>query len=200
MPNWCSNILEIQDTCLAIEEKIAKMGDKGLFQTLVTTNRAAYYKDDKIQHLMDVIEEDKYFDWYNHNCNEYGTKWDVHEFHYNDGVFTFETAWAPPIEFVQKLSKQYQINCRLEYSEPGWDVAGITYFENGEIIEEESYSYWEYVLKYNPEELYLELDNEFEEEEDKIEVITKYGFDKEDAERILKQYYDYQGQSNEQHY
>lgn len=195
MPNWCSNTLELQDTCDAIEQKLDNMGDIGLFQTLVTTNRAPYYKDDKIPHLMDVIEDDKYFDWYSHNCNEYGTKWDVHDFYYNDGVFTFDTAWSPPTEFAQKLSEQYQINCRLEYSEPGWDVAGIIYFENGEVVEEERYSYWEYVLKYNPEELYLEIDNA----EDKLEAITDCGFDEEEAQKILKQYQEYanQGQNNE---
>jgi hypothetical protein len=95
-------------------------------------------------------------DWYNFNCREWGTKWDVGvvdddtwpsttvEDQENDtthvAFYKFETAWARPMEALIKLSKQYPILLfTLSYEEEtGW--GGELELLRGEIISESEYS------------------------------------------------------------
>jgi len=95
-------------------------------------------------------------DWYNWNCRNWGTKWDVavhdgeeysdtvlHE-HKSEGedqwlVYGFNTAWSPPVPAMIKLSELVP-NCVLTLSfeeEQGW--GGELEFVNGEITAESGY-------------------------------------------------------------
>jgi|694.fasta_scaffold74135_7 hypothetical protein len=91
--------------------------------------------------------------WYDFNNREWGTKWDVaveNDEKYPDTelaeeskdflLYKFNTAWAPPISAIEKLSQQYpELEIELEYEEEqGW--GGTTVFANGEGTEVESYS------------------------------------------------------------
>ena len=94
--------------------------------------------------------------WYNWNNRNWGTKWDVGvsdeekypetnlQEHKSEGedqwlVYSFQTAWSPPIPVIQKLSALVP-NCvvTLEYEEEqGW--GGEMEFVNNEITAESNY-------------------------------------------------------------
>ena len=66
--------------------------------------------------------------------NHYGTKWWDMDVELIEGVLLIsgDTAWAPPLLFIEELCIQYGIRASHEYEEPGMDIAGIArYSENG---------------------------------------------------------------------
>ena len=90
--------------------------------------------------------------WYNWNNRNWGTKWDVavrdgdeypetHLTEETDTVldYRFNTAWAPPIPAIEKLSQQYpEVEFELEYEEEtGW--GGCFLFVDGHGTEVEYY-------------------------------------------------------------
>lgn len=95
-------------------------------------------------------------DWYNFNNREWGTKWDVavpegdnSNDTYMEGpvengenkvvYYNFDTAWAPPVPAIKKLSNQYpNLLMTLSYKEEGgW--GGETEFLRGVQISENMY-------------------------------------------------------------
>ena len=101
------------------------------------------------------IEEQMKFktnDWYSWNNRHWGTKWDVavsNEDTYPETeiqidtpdhlVYSFNTAWSPPVPAVEKLSEQYpNLTFDLEYQEEtGW--GGEIVFKAGEVVTESDY-------------------------------------------------------------
>ena len=81
--------------------------------------------------------------WYNWNNRNWGCKWDarVHFAEMVDGnlVYEFDTAWAPPIQVLETLSRDVpDVKLTLRYvEEQGW--GGVTVFKVGEVYEEESW-------------------------------------------------------------
>ena len=98
-------------------------------------------------HTLDIKEAmlHKGNHWYDFNIREWGTKWDVAvspDEKYPDTelledestmlVYKFNTAWAPPLPAMEKLSEQYpSLKINLEYEEEtGW--GGEIEFSAGE--------------------------------------------------------------------
>jgi hypothetical protein len=119
--------------------------------------------------------------WYNFNNREWGTKWDVagqadlvHDEPNGENhvlVYQFDTAWAPPVDVIQKLSAQYPtLLINLEYQEEqGW--GGEIEFLNGEAISESEYDNKCYDCKAEY------LDSEIEDEcEDCYGVCPRCGY------------------------
>ena len=86
MPNWCDNAA----TLTASKEKIDAL-------VAVLEN-----KDDQqvFQHLRPRPESEEE-NWYEWNCNNWGTKWDASNITIEDStknsiLLTFDTAWSPP--------------------------------------------------------------------------------------------------------
>jgi hypothetical protein len=81
--------------------------------------------------------------WYNWNNRNWGCKWDarVHfaEAEENMLTYEFDTAWAPPIQVLETLSRDVpDVKLTLRYvEEQGW--GGVTVFKVGEVYEEESW-------------------------------------------------------------
>lgn len=136
MPNWCSNSVTIEGSAENMRKLFdvidAMKDDDGLFVSTVGKKKS--YGDD----------------WYNHNINEYGTKWDVSKSDvYMDNrnladnvgghiMMSMDTAWSPPLEWCRKLSKKYKVDVYITYSEQGCDFYGEATYSNGD--EGESYS------------------------------------------------------------
>ena len=95
-------------------------------------------------------------DWYNWNCRNWGTKWDVavdSDDEYSDTYiegptengenlvvyYNFHTAWSPPFPALEKLSAQYpKLLFTLSYEEEqGW--GGEAEFLRGENISDAAY-------------------------------------------------------------
>jgi hypothetical protein len=65
-------------------------------------------------------------DWYNWRVQNWGTKWNGYDGRFNDdqSVFTFDTAWNPPIPIIKKLAELTGQTFILEYVEYGMFFCG----------------------------------------------------------------------------
>ena len=153
MPNWCNNSVEIYHDDPAMLERVRKgFNGEGLFgelipcpQELVDTVSGYMGEDKQAAHEAQQkanLEKYGYANWYDHNVNEWGTKWDVGA----DGnpardipgglMLGFESAWSPPITAYEKLTEM-GFRIRAMYFEPGmafagiWDDGNDDYYEYG---------------------------------------------------------------------
>lgn len=145
MPNNCCNVLIVTSPNNIIEQ----------IRNFYVDN----FKDKSLHLSFEKnvpIPEDKKEDWYNWNCQNWGTKWDAYDIDIddNDDNFTyyFNTAWSPPLAWLEKIAAKYpNLELNLEYNEPGCDFGGVINYKNGEVIQDESYNLsehnWEKVDK-----------------------------------------------------
>lgn len=196
MPNWCTNTITItgEPRTIKMFEKMLKgmSPGGGVFETLIG-------KDEKLDK-----EEYDSGGWYSHNTNRYGTKWDIdfneHQFDFTDGclVINCETAWSPPTEFVENLTKVYNVTCEMTYEEPGNDFAGKIVVSDGEIIQNDQYDYAEGVYHLDNEYFWDGfMENQFDywrdEEVTDEEVKEYYSFlSEKEKEEVLTYYKEYE--------
>ena len=93
----------------------------------------------------DPREPRKWFDWYEWNINNWGTKWDAFEanFSYRDGdseIWIWHTtAWSPGVPVYKKVQDQFpNLEVSACWAESGNDFVGI--LRKDGTIEEESLS------------------------------------------------------------
>jgi hypothetical protein len=199
MPNWCNNYIKIS-------------GDESTIRTLTSVIKSLKSSDDNgpsddvfksliglPQHMSDGDYKEK---WYDTNIEWFGTKWDIsyeeHMFTFNKDEITLscETAWSPPIPFLENLCKMYKVNAYLFYSEGGVGFAGESTFNwvNGELeVYDDECGYLEGIYKYSNEEFWSEVEYradsildedqsledflgefEFVSDEDKVELTRIY--------------------------
>ena len=121
MPNWCNNTLTIQG-----EEKDVEKFAKKLHKIRNENNKV----EDLLKTFVSMPKKSNPDDWYNWNCDNWGTKWDACEsyINHNDIDFfsvTFDTAWSPPIEWIKYIMKDFpDLRFSLEYDEPGCAFGG----------------------------------------------------------------------------
>lgn len=135
MPNWCSNILTITP----------KDNKKNTLMEL----KAFYYEnkgsiDGERQDLtfssgVPLPKKNGELDYDKRNVM-WGTKWEPTDVYYEDKGdelhYSFETAWSPPIEWVENVSKYYpNLMFNLEYEEPGMGLYGGINVIDGKIEE-----------------------------------------------------------------
>ena len=201
MPNWCNNYIKIS-------------GDESTIRTLTSVIKSLKSSDDngpsdKVfqsliglpPHMSDGDYEEK---WYNTNIEWFGTKWDIS---YEEHMFTFdkdeitiscETAWSPPIPFLQNLCEMYKVNAYLFYSEGGVGFAGETTFNwiDGELeVFDDECGYLEGMYKYSKEEFWSEVeyqaDSILDEDQSLEDFLAEFPFvsneDKEELTRIYNE-------------
>ena len=83
----------------------------------------------------------------------YGTRWwdlDVQDSE-NVLIISGDTAWGPPLLFIEELCQQYDLCATHEYEEPGMDFAGVAEFgPQGEISNQQmTYSEYRYANDYD---------------------------------------------------
>jgi hypothetical protein len=166
MPNWCNNDIRIygnEGTIRALTNVI-KSSDGKLFQTLIG--------------LPDNMSKSNYeLNWYDTNLNWFGTKWDVDVstdcFTFSEGEICFfcETAWSPPIQFLENLCGMYKLNAYIFYSEGGVGFSGETnlIWQDGELsVVDTEYEYNKGLYLLSKEEFWgnMESNIEYAVEED----------------------------------
>ena len=92
------------------------------------------------QQALDNLKKYGYKDWYNWRINNWGTKWDACEGGMRDSEWeveaTFDTAWAPPTPWLEKVSAKYKrLKFTLEYSEEGMGFEGKAFAKAGDIVD-----------------------------------------------------------------
>lgn len=110
-------------------------------------------------------------DWYGWRVQNWGTKWEGYSGRFNDDqtVFTFDTAWSPPLPVIKELAKLTGETFILQYIEEGNFFCG-EYTASPENDCDEFYS----DIKSAPEKLKESLGYEpWEEEENSAEASTK---------------------------
>lgn len=91
------------------------------------------------------LERCGYPDWYQWRIDKWGTKWPESDLYFNPPFvsgnhieidFDFQTAWSPPVEAFDQISKDYPnlLFC-LYYLEEGMGFCGRNVWINGESIE-----------------------------------------------------------------
>jgi hypothetical protein len=146
MPNWCSNNLVVQ----ANESKYLL----DFLEKIKGKDEGGNVVDFTFSSLVPQPQEEG--DWYKWNIENWGTKWNVGDFILNveddDTVayFNFDTAWSPPVEWLQKVAPMFpNLSFELLYHEGGMGFAGrLVIDEDG--IGDASYNsgeegYWEIV-------------------------------------------------------
>lgn len=131
MPNWCENILTIEDCSPELDQYIQDNGFS--FEKILPTPT-------------DLLEGDGWYDW---RVANWGTKWDLDEREqqevkeqlldeHSKYKAVFMTAWSPPCQAIAALSKQFP-NDRftLHYLEFGMGFAGTAHIHNGISIEDD---------------------------------------------------------------
>ena len=83
---------------------------------------------------------------------------------------SFDSAWSPPINFIQHLGRLFNVECELYYEEPGCDFCGKSYFDNENGLTEEDYSYNEGRYVFDKDNFFESIDGDidylFESDED----------------------------------
>lgn len=171
MPNWCFNKLVItgdEDRVKQVKEQLGRpiKAYQETFRNKQKPYKVVTIKDpvlsfqnicmppaDKIKKYWLGTNNPEYkeegIDWYSYNNENWGTKWDVAN---SDGTFIeddspgivsyrFDTAWAPPVPAMEKLSVQYpDLEITLHYEEEsGW--GGTMVIKNGKGEETSSYEW-----------------------------------------------------------
>ena len=153
MPNWCNNGITIRHADPAMIDRVIKGKDGLLMEFLPTPaplldTTAGSFGDNEKQRELERLQEENirtygFKDWYDWNCNNWGTKWDVsfdsvERTDANTVQASFDSAWAPPTGAYEKLMA---LGFEIEafYYEPGmcfvgkWDNGVDEYYEyNGE--------------------------------------------------------------------
>lgn len=172
MPNWCNNDIRIygdEKTIKALSNVIKSIGPEDrLFQSLIGLPN-------------NMSKSDYELHWYNTNNAWFGTKWDIDvntdcfDFSEDEISFFCETAWSPPIPFLENLCRMYKLNAYIFYSEGGQAFAGETKFiwEDGELmVEDNEYEYNEGLYRLSKEEFWANMESNIEyvvEEEMELE-------------------------------
>jgi hypothetical protein len=83
---------------------------------------------------------------------------------------SFDSAWSPPVRFIERLGELFDVSCELYYEEPGCDFCGKSFFNNEDGLIEEDYTYNEGRFYFEKDEFFDTLDGDidylFESDED----------------------------------
>ena len=198
MPNWCNNNITIS-------------GDEGTIRTLTAVLKSIKTSDEEQsnnvfqsliglpQHMSDGDYKEK---WYDTNIEWFGTKWDISysedmfNFSKNEISFSCETAWSPPIPFLQNLCEMYKVNANLFYSEGGVGFSGETTFNwvDGQLeVYDDECGYLEGIYKYSREEFWSEVeyraDSILDEDQSLEDFLGEFEFvSDEDKEELTRLY------------
>ena len=127
--------------------------------------------------------------WYDTNVEWFGTKWDISyeessfNFEKDEISFSCETAWSPPIPFLQHLCEMYKVNATLFYSEGGVGFAGESTFTwvDGELeVYDDECGYLEGLYKFSNEEFWSEVEYKadciLDEEQSLEDFLEEFSF------------------------
>ena len=116
MPNWCENILTIEDCSPELDQYLQDNGFS--FEKMIPTPP-------------ELLDGDGWYDW---RVANWGTKWDVG----GEGLeaelinettvqLSFDSAWNPPLYFYQHLEENHGFTVTASWFEGGMGFAGEFY-------------------------------------------------------------------------
>jgi len=150
MPNWCENELVVEGSELGVKDFKNKNSS---YKTTKDENGIVVENFQELSFRSSVPRPKKEeSNWYAWSLGNWGTKWDisdadVSEIKINDFGnhcmrYVFDTAWSPPVEWLESTSKKYpHLRFHLRYWEPLMQFEGFVYVENGRYLEEKHNDY-----------------------------------------------------------
>tara|TARA_R110000824_G_scaffold399220_1_gene604328 strand:+ start:132 stop:854 length:723 start_codon:yes stop_codon:yes gene_type:complete len=142
MPNWCWNNLSVSGNEIQLRKFVEKStidiekndefsfnGTCPMPNTLNITSGSHLSFIEKIKRYIN-IKLYKHKDWYDWRLSNWGTKWDAAESYINNNDInyfsvSFETAWGPPIAWIDNIQQDFPDLCfELEYEEEGMCFGG----------------------------------------------------------------------------
>ena len=191
MPNWCSNQLIMCGPISWVDlfkEKITNEdGSLNILDNLYPVpgslkdlpSRFGDIPDDdpNKEQKESNLEEYGATDWYDWSINNWGTKWADCETELWDefiksagelktSMYTFESAWGPPQEGIQHISKSFKpLLFDLRYQEPGMMFCGYARISNGELLHHQTTD-----MVLTAEIVYQNIDWDYESDMKKEEI------------------------------
>jgi len=100
MPNWVYNSISVEEQYADKLKEIAKVGLARYYKPMPdelqgTTSPQRVDTPDDLIEVTRLTELYGCADWYTWANRNWGTKWGCCENDYNDGVYTYSTAWSP---------------------------------------------------------------------------------------------------------
>jgi hypothetical protein len=136
MPNWCQNVVTFSHAEPSKLDAIREAVDV-----------ARHNSGENFMNVFVPRPESEKDNWYDWNVTNWGTKWDINpEISEDNGdsiTLTFDSAWAPPIEFYNTLQNELGYEVMAYYNEEGMAFAGIydhgsdDYYEYGYLTSEQ---------------------------------------------------------------
>ena len=139
MPNWCDNTLRVSGP----EEEVARFREQAKgFEPGMTPEPGQLPEALNFHRLIPVpgqllVNESLDFtDW---EETHWGCKWGACNSQIVDEwderlIYTFETPWSPPLEFIEQVSKEWPtLIFVLEYEESGNGFKGLARAEAGKL-------------------------------------------------------------------
>tara|TARA_R110001592_G_C12709850_1_gene707693 strand:+ start:85 stop:564 length:480 start_codon:yes stop_codon:yes gene_type:complete len=147
MPNWCYNEMTIYTDSASNKynetkkEKIKKMEEqlKDFVKTSIIKSETEESNSLTFQGVVPRPESEEQ-NWYDWNCLNWGCKWDAGEAFVDiekDIVrLNFDTAWAPPIQWMEALTKKYPLlKIQNKINEESEAFTGYIMATNGKVNE-----------------------------------------------------------------
>jgi hypothetical protein len=103
------------------------------------------YDDTRAKEVGERVGCVRAYGGYNWESQHWGCKWGASEpdLQHEEDTFlsySFDTPWAPPFSFLEKVSGDWPtLSFEVEYEEPGMGFAGKSVFCNGEVIFEDEW-------------------------------------------------------------
>lgn len=128
MPNWCENVLTLRaENRERLLEVLAEIGHEKSpldFSRVIPEPDTETYRDSQ-------VGPGAFPEWYEWRIGNWGTKWNAGDVEMDENeaqaVFTFNTAWSPPVPIVEKLAEKFpDLIVALAFDEPGMDFGGYT--------------------------------------------------------------------------
>ena len=96
------------------------------------------------------------------DVEDWGSKWQVFsniDFSEGDTMMFIDgySAWGPTEGLWKKISKDFDVNVEVEFSEPGMGFAGFVEYSSGEESSREEMTYWEYLYNNDSEYFWEEI-------------------------------------------
>jgi len=158
MPNWCYNSLEVSGEDAEKFKKDVWTPESELsFNNLIPVPEYEEWDKKTLEKILTKNQLKKcYFsnnsvDWYSFCTDNWGTKWDANEVvtnHSDDSLlYSFETAWSPPKEWLITISQRYNVTFDMISEEEGCDFWCQLTIQNGIIIKDTEMSIKEKIMR-----------------------------------------------------
>lgn len=117
-----------------VTENVLKLVDRRKLRRFKKYNASSLEYFENIVRAMYNKQKYGYEDWYNFQCEEWGTKWNAYDQYVSEDLtcIEFHTAWSSPYAWLEKLAKEIDFTLVFADEDTGSNC-GIVYTENHKI-------------------------------------------------------------------